>query len=78
MIPKKTEATFIPHCDNENCDLGIFQYTCPKCNKTVSDYDVWWKQDDILIGNPETFNCEECSESLTVVCDSEEGEYWVS
>lgn len=78
MIPKKTEAYFIPHCDNETCDLGVFQYTCPQCNKTVSDYDVWWKQDDILIGNPETFNCEECSESLTVAWDSEEGEYWVS
>ena len=78
MSPKKTEATFIPHCDTETCDLGTFQYTCTHCNKTVSDYDVWWKQDDILIGNPETFNCEECRESLTVEWGSEEYKYWVS
>lgn len=74
---KKTEAYFIQHCDNETCDLGAFQYTCPHCNETVSDYDVWWKQDDILIGTPEVFKCEKCGESLTVEWNGEEGEYWV-
>ena len=74
---KKKEAYFIQHCDNETCDLGAFQYTCPHCNETVSDYEVWWKQDDILTGTPEIFKCEKCSESLTVEWDSEEGEYWV-
>jgi hypothetical protein len=50
---------------------------CPHCNATVSDYDVWWKQDDILIGTPEVFKCEKCGESLTVEWDGEEGEYLV-
>jgi hypothetical protein len=42
-----------------------------------SVYDVWWKQDDILIGTPEVFKCEKCGESLTVEWDGEEGEYLV-
>ena len=44
---KKTEAYFMSHCDNETCDLGVFQYTCTHCSKVVNDYEVWWKQDDI-------------------------------
>lgn len=66
MSPKKTEAYFMQHCDAETCDLGVFQYTCPHCNETVNDYEVWWKQDDIWSGKPETFDCEKCSKSLTV------------
>lgn len=74
---KKTEAYFIPHCDNGTCDLGRFQYTCPHCTNTVNDYVIWWKEDDILIGNPLTFKCEKCGTPLTVKRDSKYGGYWV-
>ena len=73
----KTKAYFIPHCDNETCDLGTFQYICPHCNKNVIDYEVWWQQDNILTGTSEFFKCEECYEPLTVEWDDEEGEYFV-
>ena len=63
----KTEAYFIPHCDNPTCDLGAFQYTCPYCNKTISDYEIWWKQDDLLTGIPETFKCGNCGKSLKYI-----------
>ncbi len=74
---RKTEAYFIQHCDNENCDLGEFQYTCTHCNETIIDYDVWCKQDDIWSGKPETFNCEKCGNSLTVEWNKDEYEYYV-
>ena len=75
---KKTEAYFISHCENEACDLGIFQYTCPHCKKTVSDYKVWWKQDDIWSGKPEVFDCKECGKLLTVKWIKSKFEYWVN
>lgn len=76
----KTEAYFIPHCDGVDdipCDLGVFQYTCPHCNETVSDYDIWWEEDDIWRGNPASFNCEKCNEMLTVEWIRNEFKYWV-
>jgi predicted RNA-binding Zn-ribbon protein involved in translation (DUF1610 family) len=72
-----TEAYFISHCDNEKCNLGAFQYTCPHCNETVSDYKMWWKERDIWDGKPETFDCEKCGKSLTVEWVKDEYEYWV-
>ena len=50
----------------------------PYCNETVSDYEVWWKQDDIWSGKPEVFDCEKCNKSLTVEWVKDEYEYWVS
>lgn len=73
----KTEAYFIPHCDNETCDLGVFQYTCAHCKETISDYVVWWKQDDILCGIAHNFKCEKCDKELIVEFDKEEYEYFV-
>ncbi len=63
---KKTEAYFIPHCDNENCDLGEFYYTCPSCNRSSIDNGMWWKQYDIREGNQEIFKCDKCDELLMV------------
>ena len=73
----KTEAYFIQHCENGTCDLGAFEYTCTHCNKTVNDYEVWWKREDIWSGTPEVFKCVKCRESLTVEWDKDEYEYWV-
>lgn len=73
----KTEAYFIPHCDDFSCDLGAFQYTCPNCNKTSSDYEVWWKQDDIWNETSHKFNCNECNQQLIVKWDKEEYQYLV-
>jgi hypothetical protein len=73
----KTKAYFIPHCDDEMCDLGIFQYICPHCNKNISDYEVWWEQDNILFGTNYVFKCEHCEKSLTVEWDIEKCQYLV-
>lgn len=74
----KTEAHFVSHCDHESCDLGSFEYTCPKCNSIIIDYEVWWKQDEIYYGNIHEFNCEECKMKLNVEWDKEDCEYYVS
>ena len=74
----RTEGNFIPHCDYNDCDLGTFQYTCPNCNKENNDYDVWWKQDDILTKIVDDFNCEKCNVSLSVEWDKEEVQYYVT
>lgn len=74
----KTEAYFIGHCDEPGCDLGSFDYTCPSCNKDSSDYDVWWKEDEIYKGTPELFKCQKCLVELKVTYDQEENEMIVT
>lgn len=74
----KTEAYFIGHCDHEHCDLGVFQYECPCCAKTVDDYDIWWLQDNIYYEEPHKFQCDECGEILIVEWDEDELLYYVS
>ena len=73
---KKTESYFIPHCDNEYCDLGSFQYICPHCNESTIDYDVWWEEEKIWKGNPHSFKCEKCGKLLIV--EWKKYAYWVS
>ena len=75
---KTTEAYFIQHCDHPTCDLGAFEYTCPKCGKTISDYEIWWKQYDIMDGLKHEFKCEKCGQSLIVEWDKDEYEYGVN
>jgi hypothetical protein len=64
---KKTQGYFITHCDNPECDLGSFYYKCPVCKKNNIDYDIWWKQDNILCGESYDIECEECHETLKVI-----------
>jgi len=74
----KTEAYFIPHCDdNSYCDLGAFQYTCPYCNMTHSDYEVWWEEHNIICDKSHKFKCESCKKELTVKWVSKQHEYIV-
>ena len=72
------EAYFIGHCDFEGCDLGTFEYKCPKCLKCVCDYEIWWKQDEIYEGKKISFKCPECGEELMVEWDKENHEFKVS
>ena len=74
---KRTIAYFIEHCDHEHCDLGTFTYTCPHCGKTIDDYEIWWKDDEIYYGKPCVFECEKCKTSLIVERDEKEHEYYV-
>lgn len=78
MKKDKTKAYFIPHCEDETCDLGVFQYTCPHCNETISNYKLWFKQDDIWSGISEKFNCKKCNKLLTVKFDKKNWEYLVN
>jgi len=68
----ETEAYFISHCDNESCDLGAFQCKCPSCNLTTVDYDIWWKDFDIYLGEVVSFTCEKCGIDLEVYWDKKE------
>ena len=74
----KTEGNFINHCDDELCDLGYFEYTCPNCNKYIENYDVWWESYSIWSGTPFYFDCEKCSDSLVVEWDKNTLNYQVS
>lgn len=60
----KEIANFIPHCDNDHCDLGSFQYKCPKCGCNNVDFDMWWKIDELHHGSVIDLNCEFCKEAL--------------
>lgn len=45
-MKETVEVEFVPHCDGENCALGIAEFNCPACNKLVQDYgDLWWGWD---------------------------------
>lgn len=74
----KTEAYFMNHCEDPPCGLGAFKYVCPCCGKNISDYDIWWKQDDIWEGKREEFKCEKCNKLLMVEWDKNKFEYWVN
>ena len=72
------EAYFIEHCDFEGCDLGTFEYQCPKCLRYMRDYEIWWKQEEIYEGNKFSFKCPECGEELIVEWDKENYQFKVS
>lgn len=75
---EKPEAYFIQHCDNENCDLGSFQYTCPHCEEVGVCYDTWWEQDDIMDGKPsETIYCSKCEGRIQAFWDKENYIFYV-
>lgn len=61
-------AEFIKHCDDYDCDLGTFDFICPKCDSFVSDTTVWWKQDWL----PHEFNCPKCKTRLILSTDDDE------
>lgn len=61
-----TEAYFIEHCNDSNCDLGAFEYTCPICNKVSDDYEVWWEWDNMYGGKVVQFKCNKCGKPLEV------------
>lgn len=74
---KTTEAYFIEHCYDELCTLGSFDYKCTECDKYLSDYDIWWKDDSIYMGEIVKFQCEICKEKLMVYWDKENRQYLV-
>lgn len=69
----KGEAYFINHCDDENCDLGSFDYVCPSCGKYCVDYDIWWKSDEVYSGKVINFNCLKCKIKLSLNYDIKNG-----
>lgn len=71
----KSEGYFVGHCDDEYCDLGSFEYTCPCCEKYNTNYEIWWEEDNIYSGINYIFNCDNCNEELNVYWDKNEIEY---
>ena len=61
-MAKETNAYFIEHCWEEDCDLGVFETDCPCCNSLINDYDLWWKRYSL----PLYFKCKECGANLIV------------
>jgi hypothetical protein len=75
---KRTEAYYISHCDEYNCDMGKFEYTCPACGRLDHNYDTLWSEhDSILEGEIVDFLCEYCKVPLKIYYDKEEFEYIV-
>lgn len=74
---KIEEAYFIPHCDDGSCDLGEFAVTCPSCEKNISDYSVWWEQDDVRDGKIVDFSCDHCKTLLSLAYNKKEYSYFV-
>lgn len=75
--PVVKEAFFVPHCD-DYCGLGSFQFHCPHCDKWNEDYDMWWKQDELIEGVVHTLCCEDCKEILHVAYEKTEGIFKVA
>jgi C4-type Zn-finger protein len=76
-MPEFTEATWVPHCDDPGCSLGGFHYDCPVCGKGGTDYEVWWRFDDLVVYSNITqvdFTCERCKAPLTAYYEQEEYE----
>ena len=63
------EAYFIQHCDEVGCDLGTFEYRCPKCGICHVDYEIWWEEDNIWKGKKVSFPCPSCGNVLVVEYD---------
>lgn len=57
------DVEFIPHCDNETCDLGQAQFACSECNTNSWDYgDLWWCNDSMsIIDSIGICECEWCN-----------------
>lgn len=60
------EVYFIQHCENESCDIGRCAYTCPHCDESDDNYEIWWDQDDIMDGIPSTFQCPKCQGKIKI------------
>lgn len=52
---------WVPHCEDENCDLGAAHYTCFVCLQDQIDYDLWWKMWETTYY---TFHCPNCQAKL--------------
>lgn len=74
---KTTEGYFISHCEDGECDLGRFHYTCPNCNNHCDDYEIWWYDLEIYMGEIFKFKCDDCKCNLTVKYDKKENLYKV-
>lgn len=57
---------FVPHCDDDECDLGSVQFQCLFCNAWVIDFDLWWKRDVIKnnTGRPLRLICNRCNYAM--------------
>jgi len=67
----KSDAYWISHCDDYVCGLGIFEYTCPSCEKEIGSCDLWWNHEDPVF----SFTCEKCGIKLKTSYD--EGDTYV-
>lgn len=70
-VEEPEEASFIPHCDDELCDFGKFQYVCPTCGELSTDYEIWWLKDRIFKGSKIRFKCSKCKQPLLVSWDKD-------
>lgn len=58
---------WVQHCEDENCSLGRFVYTCPLCGRDCDNYgEAWSEKDDVFEGKAVAFECESCKGRLEV------------
>jgi YgiT-type zinc finger domain-containing protein len=73
------ELEFIRHCDDDLCDLGSAEYTCPSCGKYIVDYgDLWWEYFDgstLMTKGVVGTSCPECGEVLVVTQNKKDYTY---
>ncbi len=68
---KEVEAyiTFIDHCEEPSCGLGVAQVICPYCGISTSDYgSVWFNFNCVPYKNKAATECEHCRETIFLIC----------
>ena len=72
---KTTEGFWVPHCEDTDCGMGKFEYTCLCCDQAGVDFDIWSAFSTVVEeGGKSELECEHCQAPLTVYWNSGLGE----
>ncbi len=68
---------FIPHCHDDHCNLGSFDYKCPICRRNIMDLDIWWESDSIHSGSIFWKKCEYCDGNIKIFYNEYDFTYYI-
>lgn len=65
MEEKDDQIYFCTHCEEDGCDLGHAEYSCPRCNSLNEDFgDLWWGHNTVGLTRIIVDSCGNCSVGL--------------